>query len=233
MSIQAKLLIDDIEVNVLRFHLEFNQQSDINGRPLTKPVFNGLSIIIETRKDLDFTDWATAPNQTKQLELHITPRVLGSKTRKLYFYDCHLLHWKNNFRALGKQPMSEKLSISCGGVKDSQFGAEYSAHWRVTYPSNNVVATTINRNEKKITKYYLTNTDGDKIDDYKKDDIIIVNIETKNRIGDSVTINLNDAEYDFEYNGNSILNDTLKDIPIDNDLEQIELKVVEQKQQTS
>ncbi len=124
--------------------------------------------------------------------------------------------------------MTETLHISCAGLADSQFATEYSAYWRVTYPSNDVAATTITDDEKKVTKYYLTNTDGDHIDNYKKDDIIIVNIETENRIGDNITFSLDDAEFDFEHSGSILPNNTFSTI-IGSDLEQVELKVITQK----
>jgi len=85
--------------------------------------------------------------------------------------------------------------------------------------------TTIN-DEKEVTNYYLTDTEGNEIEEYDIDDVITLNIETKNRIGDIITINLNDKEFDFEHNGVVLANDTLRDIQIGNDLEQIELKVV-------
>lgn len=39
MSVKAKLIIDEMEVNVLWFTFEFNQGADYNGRPSQKPVF--------------------------------------------------------------------------------------------------------------------------------------------------------------------------------------------------
>ncbi len=136
MSVKAKIIIDEKEINVLSFSFGFNQGADTNGRPFQKPVFVGLELMIETRKDLNLADWAFASNQTKQLELHIYPVIMGKKTRKLYFYDCHLLHWGNHFSSTGNEPMSETLNISAAGVKDSNSTAEYSAYWRETFADN-------------------------------------------------------------------------------------------------
>ena len=85
-----------------------------------------------------------------------------------------------------------------------------------------------NRLEKKITDYYLTDADGSEIEGYDIGDLVILNITTKNRIGDIITINLNDKDYDFEYDGTVLVNDTLKNIKIESDLEQIQLKIVPQ-----
>ena len=67
MSVKAKIIIDEKEINVLSFSFSFNQGADYNGRPSQKPVFVGLQLAIETRKDLNLADWSFAPNQTKQI----------------------------------------------------------------------------------------------------------------------------------------------------------------------
>ncbi len=108
-------------------------------------------LIIETRKDLNLADWSFAPNQTKQLELHIYPVILGGKTRKLYFYDCHLLHWENHFASSGNRPMSETLHITSAGMEDSNSAGVYSAYWRKTYRDDNVEATVLEEPTSNIT----------------------------------------------------------------------------------
>ncbi len=60
MSIRAQLLIDDLEANVLSFDFTINRRSDFNGRPIDKPIFRGIELEIETRKDLNLVDWSFA-----------------------------------------------------------------------------------------------------------------------------------------------------------------------------
>lgn len=139
--VKAKLIIDGKEINVLWFTFGFNQGADRSGRPSQRPVFVGLKLIIETRKDLNLAEWSFSPNQTKQLELHIYPVILGGRTRKLYFYDCHLVNWKNAFSSTGSNPMSETLEITAGGMEDSNSAGVYSAYWRETF--SDTVAPTV------------------------------------------------------------------------------------------
>ncbi len=89
------------------------------------------------------------PNETKQIELHIYPVIMGGKTRKLYFYDCHLVNWINDFSSTDNQPMSETLNITAAGVKDSNFSTEYSAYWRETFSNDNIEATTREETEEE------------------------------------------------------------------------------------
>lgn len=66
MSVSAKLIIDNKEVNVLRFDFGFNQKADINGRPSQNSVFLGLNLLIESRRDLNLADWSFAKDQKKK-----------------------------------------------------------------------------------------------------------------------------------------------------------------------
>ena len=184
-------------------------------------------MVIETKKDLNLADWSFAPNQTKQLELHIYPVILGGKTRKLYFYDCHLVNWNNHFSSIGNQPMSEKLHITAAGVRDSNSTSEYSAYWRTTYPQQEIEPTTLDNNPNFIG-YFITDLEDNQIDIYRTGDRIKLNIETENTIGKTITFSLNDKTHDFKHNGVILQNDTLKDYPINNDTEQVELEVIDQ-----
>ncbi len=228
MSVKAKIIIDEKEINVLSFSFGFNQGADTNGRPSQKPIFVGLQLVIETRKDLNLADWSFAPNQTKQIELHIYPVIMGGKTRKLYFYDCHLVHWDNHFSSTGNQPMTEALHITAAGVEGSNSAGVYSAYWRKTFPQQEVEATTLD-NDPELIQYYITDLEGNEIDKYEVSDKIILNLETKNCIGENLTVKIPDKTYDFMHNGIHLQNDTLKDYIVNSDLEKIELDVIEQK----
>ncbi len=227
MSIQVKLLIDDMEVNVLSFNLGFHQNSDTNNRYISRPIFTGLNLVIETRKDLNLADWAFAENQVKQLELHIYPRVLGGRTRKLYFYDCHLVKWNNLFSSTGSHPMSETLGITCAGVRDDQSSAEYSAYWRTSYPFADAEPTTIaEETEPRIIRQYITNRDDEELDEYQRGDKIYYVIESEHMTGEKVDIRLDNKEVDFIYRNKRLKDDTIIDYLIGSDIDKIPLEVI-------
>ncbi len=189
MSGKAKLIIDEREINVLWFTFSFNQKADINGRPFQKPIFVGLQLTIETRKDLNLADWSFAPNQKKQLELHIYPVILGGKTRKIHFYDCHLVNWKNTFSANGSQPMSETLHITSAGIEDSNSATEYSAHWRKTFAESNVAPTIIEKPTPTITNINWIDPETKEIlEETRYTESIALTAQIENQESDSATI---------------------------------------------
>jgi len=227
MSVKAKMIIDDEEINALWFSFGYQRHADVNGRPTTKGVFLGLRVAIESRRTLNLAYWAFAPNLTKEIELHISSRFGEGRTRKLKLYDCHLLRWDNRFTANGSQPMHEILHISAGGVKDNNSAVEYSASWRKTFDMDDVEPTTLDQEEPKMLKCYITNTEGEELEEYETGSKIILNIETSNATGEDISINLDDKTHDFKHNGSILANDTIK-TTINSDIEKIELEVIAQ-----
>ncbi len=230
MSVKAKLIIDEKEINLLWFSFGFSQRADTNGRTSQNPVFIGLDLMIETRKDVNFAEWSFALNEVKQIELHIYPVILGGKTRKLNFYDCHLLKWANNFSATGTQPLSETLKISCAGVTDSNSAGEYSAYWRETFPNTDVETTTIDDEEPKFIEYHFEDMEGEiiaqsQLSTNTKIDLVIT---TENAIGKVMSINLNDSKLDFIYNDEVLENDILSGVNIDADETRVTLTAIKQ-----
>jgi hypothetical protein len=238
--IKAILHVNNLSVNVLYYEFEFKKITDEKWQPYPGARFEGLVVKVEGSENNMWWEHAIADHMPiSKVTLELQPAVLGQqKTIYHHFYDCHITSYKSKFSSESKQPYYELFLITCQGFESTASVAVYQTKLRKTFDRNvtpvvRETAPTSTRNEKKITNYYLTNTDGEAIEGYKKGDIIVVNIETLNRIGDSVTIDLNNAQYDFEYNGSILPNDTLKNIVIGSDLEQIELKVVAQKQHTS
>ena len=123
--------------------------------------------------------------------------------------------------------MTFSLFMKSGAIEASWSTAAHVENWS-SLPEEGEV-TTIKEEEKRLTSYYLTNISGERIQEYGEGDLIVLNIETLNRIGDSITVNLNDSEYNFKHGNVELYNDTIENYVISNDLEQIQLTVIEQK----
>jgi hypothetical protein len=233
MSIQIKLFVDDLEFNVLEYDFDILQNADNTGLPNSKSTPQPFKFSIEATKHTTFYEWAIHSSmQKRHVKIVFSPVNGMGKSETIELLDVYCIFYQFKYSATGSQPAVEYFKLTPATMLHN--GEEKFKHyWAVTDLAMLNAAPTSTRDEKKITNYYLTNRDGEPIEGYKKDDIIVVNLETSNRIGDSVTIDLNNAQYDFEYNGSVLPNDILKNIVIGSDLEQITLKVVAQKQHTS
>ncbi len=227
MYFTGKLIIDDIAVNILRYNISFDQKASENGKPSQRPLFLGLSLTIEVNKKLDLGTWAVADYLAKQIEIQLKPVVEGGRSRRIKLFDAHLVTWKTNFSAVDNRPMSETLFITAAGVEDTHSAGVYSAKWRKTFSGEAVEPATLD-NSPELIRYYITDLEGNEIDEYDISDKIILNIETKNAIGENLTVKIPDKTYDFKYKGTVLQNDTLNDYQINNNLEKVELEVIEQ-----
>ncbi len=178
--------------------------------------------------DSDLYHYMFSPNASFSGELIFYDRDEFKTLYKVEFHKAYIVGLTEEFDNQDNLPLHINLTITCGAVKIKD--VKKIENWVFEDPFIEVEPTVLERDdEKEIIRYYLTNSDNEEIQDYKDNDIILLNIETKNRRGGFITINLDDAKYDFEYNGNLLPNDTLSNIEISNDLEQIELKVIKQK----
>lgn len=228
MSFRAKIIIDDIEVNVLRFNFRFKQGANENGHPCEIPTFRGLEVLIESRSDLNLAEWSFAPDMAKQVELHIYPVNLDGRTRRLYFFDSHLIGWKHNFSSTGTLPLTEQLTITAAGVKDSTTEEEYSMYWRTTYPDKGATSTTIDEGPD-ILSYHIENLEGEIIEkkEIDIDEEIILVVESEHAVGEIFQIDLDSSRLDFEHNGVA-LDDDILEFKITKDIEEIHLKAIAQ-----
>ena len=85
--------------------------------------------------------------------------------------------------------------------------------------------------EPEIVGYYFKDLEGNRIsqDELEPDMEIYLYLETENALDQTLTIALNDPRLDYEYEGEIVKNDVLKDISITGDTTCIKLKTVEPK----
>jgi hypothetical protein len=110
-------------------------------------------------------------------------------TKTYDFNDAFLVDYIEVFDSENKSPMQTVVTIS-PGIQD--YGAEIFKPWNVSYipPSEDIPHQSEEVVEKELVDYYLTDTSGTRIEEYEVGDSIILNIETKNRIYDKITIHL-------------------------------------------
>lgn len=233
MSIQAKLHLDDKTFNVLECRFSFYRQQGNYGRPSGVPRFRGVNLVLEASRDNVFWEWAISPTEKKQAELHFTPRIEGTKSRKLQLIDAYCVRHRVHFKNSETIPMTETIHLTCGGFKDLNMGDEFSEHWRETFPMPEGVEETVLEVDDvpRLLECYLTDKNNNRIKKGRIGETVILNIKTEFSVGKTFTVNLNDKTADYKYNGKVLVNDTLKDFVIEKDLEKIPLEVIAQQKQ--
>ncbi|AUC77593.1 type VI secretion system tube protein TssD [Olleya sp. Bg11-27] len=227
MSFLAKLFIEDEVRNILNVNQVYSRLADVNGRPITKAVGHKLEFAIESTIDDSFF-YESMFSQTDQCEGEIVfyKRDGISTLFKMEFANAQILNLAESFNAIDSLPLHMNIAIGWGIMKMK--GVTHQEPWNPNNPFIEIEETTRQEEEKEVTRYFVTDTEGNELDEYKIGEKIILNIETKNRIGDSITIHLNDKTHDFKYGGQILENDKLSNYTINSNLEQIELDVINQ-----
>ena len=227
MSFLAKLFINDEVRNILNARQMFSRLADTNGRPTTKAIGEQLEFSIEsTGNDSFFYHHMFSPTETLKGEIVFYKRDGYSTLFKIEFANAHILKLTENFDASGDAPMHMDIAIGWGIIKKR--GIVHEETWNPNNPFVDIEETVLTEKEKKVTRYTITNAEGEELESYKVGDTIVLNIDTENRIGDSMTINLEDKTHDFKYNGQVLSNDTIEDYMISSDSEKIKLEVINQ-----
>ena len=166
----------------------------------------------------------------KKVIVEFSPSTMSSKTKRDEFYDVACTFYKEGFNGQNSNPALTTIGMSAAIFKYGNTISE--KNWKISNIHNQVAPTVIdnNNNEKKVIRYYVTDLEGNELDEYETGTKIILNIETKNRIGDNLNIHLDDKTHDFKYKGQILKNDILRNYKIGSNLEQIELEVINQQE---
>ena len=225
MSFLAKLFINDEVRNILNAKQAYSRLADVNGRPSSRPFGHKLEFAIEsTRDDSFFYESMFSPTNKCLGEIIFYKRDGISTLYKMEFANAQILDLSESFNALDNLPLHMNIAIGWGIMKTK--GVTHEEPWNPNNPFIAINETTREEEEKEVTHYFITDKDGEELEKYKVGDTIVLNIETTNRIGDNMTISLEDKTHDFKYNGQLLQNDTISDYQISSDSEKIELEVV-------
>ena len=229
MSIKGKMYVDDLVYNIRRLDFGFDQKTNTNGTASSQPLGGLFNIEVESPKNTHLYAWGASKFDMKYVKLVFTPVTLATKSRTIELYDTLCVAHHDYFHSEGKDPMVSVLRLSPAIiVQDGR--TLVKKNWKVSDLSRqNVEATAVPvASEPKLINYFITDVSGNELEEYNTGDTIILQIETENRIGDAVTISLEDKTHDFKYNGKILENDTIQNYTINSNLEQIELEVTDQ-----
>ena len=120
----------------------------------------------------------------------------------------------------GQMPGSN--TVETGKAKCIQSGQKKSFEGIDTTDATFLAYTT----KPKVVEFYATDRRSDEIRDTEYEEMIYLKVNTYGLKGQRITIELGTPEIGYEYNGERLVDNTLKDYLVQYDEERIELKVV-------
>jgi len=151
MSIYAKLYIDEIEYNVLKFDFDFQKAADVNGRPTTKYTGGLFNFTIESVNRTDILLWSVNPTEMKEVKLVISPNHNNGKSRIILLGDAICLNFTNEYFSEYNQPLKEYFTVSPGYMLQND-QLIFEKNWKRTDLTADVEATRITTNEEEHDK---------------------------------------------------------------------------------
>ncbi len=239
--IKSKLFVLKQEIELLWTDMVYDRRIKSNGKPASEVQGGLLTVCFATRSDSDLIlRWMTKDSGDGTLK-DIDKMEKGKvcfygdgfeypPTKTYEFDDAFLINYVIVFNSEANNPMQTVITISPG---IQNYGAEVIKPWNISYipPSVDIpfqAQETEEKVEPKFLGFHFENKDGVEIgqDKIKIDDIIYLLIETENAEGDTITLDLDDDNLDYKYNGKVLENDVLKGISVTGAVTKIKLTAV-------
>lgn len=159
----------------------------------------------------------------------------GDPAFKIEFWDCFCVGIAEQMIANSPIPMMMYVRLSPAITRNR--GVDDHKSWKITDPSSKRRASTpVPASEvvqeqvpESFESIYLINEKGQRIKEIDKEQNVTLVIKTKGKIGKIIkTVDLNNEEYDFLYNGVLLKDDRLSNYKITKDEERIALKAIKQ-----
>ncbi len=234
--IKAKLIVLGVERELLWTDIVYNKEINYKtGRPgeLLEGGLINLTFMSGYNDDA-LMRWITYNEEEKLCTLAEGKVVFyegdfdGVIAFQYKFNDAALIYWKETFDSQNDEPMTVSLTISAA-IQEFK-GVTHVKHWQENWTVPSIQEPHVAEEDfsKQVIEYYITDVEGNRIKDYYSEETIFLTIKTKNRIGDRITLYLDDKSHDFKYKGNILENDILDGIVLESDVHKVELEIIEE-----
>lgn len=166
---------------------------------------------------------------------------MGYTIREIELIDAHIKFSQETFQAYqdykGERETSMFMKFQIlSAIQRINKKALNVFRWHISNYGIDEYKTPVNATEEtepSLLKFHFEDEKGNTIskNEIKIDEITYLVINTKNAIGKSLKINLDDNYKDFEHNGNAVINDVIDNIKITGDTCRVQLKAVKQTEQ--
>jgi hypothetical protein len=117
MSFLAKLELNGETFNVLEFDVNFDQNTDNNGKPANKTKGGQIRLVVETTQTDLFSDWMVSQTSVKDGKVVFYRRDAMSTMKNVVFKKGYCISFHESFRSEGATPMITKILITSNEIK--------------------------------------------------------------------------------------------------------------------
>jgi hypothetical protein len=241
--IQSKLFVLKQEIELLWTEMTYERSAKPNGKPSSNVQGGLITVCFETTPKTDIIlRWMTKDSLDDSL-MELDKMEEGKvcfyangydypPSKTYNFKDAFLVDYQQIFDSSNSAPMQSMITIS---PAIQNYGADVIKPWNVSYvpPSEEAPAQAEEKKEPRFLGYHFENANGTVIgqNNIKINDVIHLILETENAEGDTITLNLDDDDLDYKYNGKRLKNDVLRGVKVTGEITKIKLTAVAQQNQ--
>ncbi len=232
MSFLAKLFINGRVLNLLDTNIQFYQQMNpANFKPAALPMGGVFEITLEADGTTDLLNLALSPDTMCEGYIRFYKRDGMTKMVDYEFYDTHIVRYQRNFEGYYGKVTTDRYILSPGILRIGDM--VFEKWWKVSDLASKdelEMPTTPPLEEKmpQMTETYYEDTAGNRLtsNELNVGDEVVFVLKTLDGVGKTVTIDFDDNDRDFEYQGKVLNGDLLEGITLVSNTQKIKLKVV-------
>lgn len=127
MSFKLKLKVAGKELNVLDMTYQLKQETDATGRPSSITRGGMISMTIESTSDASLFEWMCNNFERKDGSIVFVKRDGDATLKELSFKEAYMVQYRENFNAVGDNPVTETFTISAREI--SMGNAKFENEW--------------------------------------------------------------------------------------------------------
>lgn len=228
MSFKATLFIFEKEYRLLDLDYNLKQVTDDTGRPKSRVMGGKIHLSFEsTGQDEGFYEAMFSSTMMVKGHIRVYKRDGFQKSFDLKFANAFITGLTTSFNHVSTENLKMDAVISAQIMEIR--GQLYESPTNPNNPFIEAAPVTVREEkEPEIVSATFKDSNGNEVQKVTKGTVTL-HVETKDMVGEMISIDLSDNNYDFLYNGELIENDLLEDISVRSDQMSIELEVIKQK----
>ncbi|MTI30420.1 type VI secretion system tube protein TssD [Xanthovirga aplysinae] len=228
MAFRGKLFIDELELNLLEYDLEFQQPLGFQSRPNDSVKGGIFNVVFEKREQANYLmNWMTQADMRKNGHISFSGQENEGVLYKQEFWDAYCINYKETFWHDSTEPMVVRLSFAAGIIRNNK-GTTFKQSWHITdIGALGAEEEPVNEEENSgsITGLHLIDLNEEPVVELKVGEKVKLIVESQGMTGETTNIELTDETFDFKYLG-KVLKGQIADYQVKSERDELELEVV-------
>ncbi|MTI29607.1 type VI secretion system tube protein TssD [Xanthovirga aplysinae] len=229
MAFKGKLFIDELELNLLEYDLEFQQPLGFQSRPNDSVKGGIFNVVFEKQEQANYLlNWMAQADMRKNGHISFSGQESEGVLYKQEFWDAYCIGYKETFWNDSSEPMAVRLTFAAGIIRNNK-GTIFKQSWHLTDigSMSEEVQQEEEQQEGQVLSAMITDLEGMEKEKLVPDENVLLILETEYLTGKTINVDLNEEEnVSFKYQGTLLADDVIRGYTVKGERDEIQLEVV-------